>query len=604
MKKGNIGSLVGAVCTSLILAACGGGGGGTSTSAENNVAGAAPSTTVPNAPPTAVSAAQFGSPAGLYFGTTSTNRTVAGLVQEDGSFYVAYSLPNDASVIGGAVQGTGAVSEGTLKSINNAIDISLQGGRLIPTQLTANYVEKSTFKGSIAYPQSGEIVNFSSLYRADYERAPSLATIAGQYTGESGGSSSTEFTTLTITSSGTSLSGKGSSGCTFAGTVKPAAKGNAYSAKITFGGAPCLLANSTIDSTAYFDVTTKRIYAIALNPERTAGFVFAGSSIVSGGGGSGGNTTVAYQLTARINGVDVPNFVVKPGESKVLGIATGQDVEIIANAPSTPLTSDNGATSAEVLANSSTNYRARFTTTQHTIAKRVFAQSANPLNTAGITITVNSSSTTFGAVTPKVGDRFTYSETDKTLTGNTVAFPLSTHVVTALMATGWNEDFVNPGPTVMSVVNFNSNGNRVGYQATANDLNGCKNAVFNPEEKLLEFPLFQGKTYGSSWMTTCVPDSQLETLTATVGAYEQVTTAGGVFKAFRIETKTVVSNSTDTRLPGRGYEQKVTVWFDPILGRNVKYIGQRTYPLGVPANNVAQFFLTDTNIDLVNTVKN
>lgn len=338
---------------------------------------------------------------------------------------------------------------------------------------------------------------------------------------------------------------------------------------------------------------------------------FLGASLVAcgGGGGGGGNnngpdTSVAYQLTARINGQDVPNFVVKPGESKVLGITTGQDVEIIANAPSTLAPPDNGAASAEVLTNTSTNYRARFTTTQHTIAKRVFTHSTNPLNTAGVVITVSSSDSTFDAVTPKVGDRFTYSETDKTVAGTTVPFPLSTHVVTALTATGWNEDFVNPGPTVMSTVNFNSNGNRVGYQATANDPNGCRNAVFNPEEKLLEFPLFQGKTYGSNWTTTCAPDSQLETFSATVGPYEQVTTAGGVFKAFRIDTNTVVSNSTDERLPGRGYQQKVTVWFDPILGRNVKYSGQRTYPLGAPASNVAQFFLTDTNIDLVNVVKN
>lgn len=590
-KKASAVSFVSVLLTSLILTACGGGGGGSG----GNSAATTASSTVP--------VAQFGSPAGLYFGTTSTNRTVAGLVQEDGSFYVAYSLPNDASVIGGAVQGSGTISEGTFRS-SNAIDISLQGGRLIPAQVEASYVEKSTFKGNIAYLQPGETVTFSSLYRADYERAPSLDTIAGRYIGESGGSSSSEATTLTITPSG-ALSGKGSSGCAFTGIVKPASQGNAYNATMTFGGAPCLLANATIDSTAYFDTTTKRLYAIALNPERTAGFVFAGSSIVSGGGGGNNdNNTVAYQLTARINGQDVPNFVVKPGESKVLGIATGQDVEIIASAPSTLLTTDNGAASAEVLANTGTNYRARFTSLQHTIAKRVFAQSGNPLNTAGITVTISSGSPSFRPVTPKVGDRFTYAETDKTLAGTTVPFPLSTHIVTALTATGWNEDFVNPGPTVMATVNFNSYGNRVGYQASTNDPNGCKDARFIPEEKLLEFPLFQGKTYGSSWMVSCATDSQMETFNATVGAYEQVTTAGGVFKALRIETKTVISNSTDTRLPGRGYEQKVTVWFDPILGRNVKYSGQRTYPLGTPASNVAQLFLTDTNIDLVNVVKN
>lgn len=312
---------------------------------------------------------------------------------------------------------------------------------------------------------------------------------------------------------------------------------------------------------------------------------------------------MAYQLTARINGVDVPNFVVKPGESKVLGIATGQDVEIITSAPSTILTTDNGAASAAELANTSTNYRARFTTTQHTIAKRVFAQSTNPLNTAGVVVTVSSSDTSFNAVTPKVGDRFTYSETDKTLAGTTVPFPLSTHIVTAPTTAGWDEDFANPGPVVMSKVNFNRDGNRIGYQATANDPGGCKNALFDPEEKLLEFPLFQNKTYGSTWMTSCASDSQLETFSAVVGPYEQVTTASGVFRAFSIMTKTVVTNSTDLRLPGRGYQQTVTVWFDPILGRNVKYRGVRSYPSGEPTTDRDKF-LTETNIDLVNVVKN
>ncbi|MFL6718843.1 MAG: hypothetical protein ACJ8G3_21035 [Burkholderiaceae bacterium] len=339
---------------------------------------------------------------------------------------------------------------------------------------------------------------------------------------------------------------------------------------------------------------------------------FLGASLVAcggGGGGGGGSSnsgagvTVAYQLTARINGQDVAGFVVKPGESKVLGITTGQDVEIIATAPSTIVTTDNGAASAAELTNTSTNYRARFVTTQHTIAKRVFAQSANPLNTAGVVITVSSSDASFNAVTPKVGDRFTYSETDKTLAGTTVPFPLSTHTVTALTTAGWDEDFANPGPVVMSKVNFNKNGNRIGYQATANDPNGCKNAVFNPEEKLLEFPLLQGKTYGSSWTTSCAPDSQLETFNAVVGPYEQVTTDGGVFRAFSIVTKTVVTNSTDLRLPGRGYQQTVTVWFDPILGRNVKYRGVRSYPGGEPTTDRDKF-LTETNIDLTNVVKN
>jgi hypothetical protein len=99
-------------------------------------------------------------------------------------------------------------------------------------------------------------------------------------------------------------------------------------------------------------------------------------------------------------------------------------------------------------------------------------------------------------------------------------------------------------------------------------------------------------------------DSQVETISAVVKAYEQVTTAGGVFYALRIEQFTKVTDSTDARLlpAGKGYEQNVTVWFDPILGRNVKYSGVRTYPGGAPTNPTQ--FLSETNIELISTIKN
>jgi hypothetical protein len=247
------------------------------------------------------------------------------------------------------------------------------------------------------------------------------------------------------------------------------------------------------------------------------------------------------------------------------------------------------------------------TSSDHTTAKLVFAMASDPSKVATVTLTIRGANPNFTEVRPVKDDAFTYAENDKRLDGVQVQFPNSKHVVTAVDSTtgAWNESYFDPSNVVTSNVNFNAQGNRVGYQATAADPSGCKDARFEPEEKLLTFPLAVGLTYSGTWTTRCLPDqSQVETITAVVRAYEQVITPGGVFNALRIEQFTKVTNSTDARLlpAGKGYEQNVTVWFDPILGRNVKYSGVRTYPGGAPTDPTQ--FLSETSIELINTIKN
>ncbi len=343
---------------------------------------------------------------------------------------------------------------------------------------------------------------------------------------------------------------------------------------------------------------------------------FLGAALVACGGGGGGGGTAAvptpaqvntaFVLSAKINGAPVADFSVSAGEAKVLGMLTGEEVEITASAPYTLIKKNYGKATADVRADTATTFRAMFNSVEHTTANLVFAMNSDPTKVATVTLTIRGTSPEFKAVTPSVNDAFTYAENDKRLDGVPVPFPNITRIVKEVnpVSKAWNEDYLDvQRNVVVTKVNLNADGNQVSYQATDADPTGCKDARYDPSEQLLKFPLSVGTPYSAAWTAGCRPsDIQTETLTASVDAYEKVTTAGGVFYALRINQVTKVTNSTNVGLPSRGYEQNVTVWFDPILGRNVKYVGVRTYPGGEPTNKAA--FLSNTNIELIKTIKN
>jgi hypothetical protein len=215
-------------------------------------------------------------PEGLYAGTTSTNRTIVGLVLDDGTYYILYSDINNPALIAGVFQGSGTALNGSFSS-SNGKDFNLQGLGVLSANISASYTLKQSFNGSINYPSLNQTGSFTGSYDSKYELTPSLATIAGTYTGTSGTSSGVgDNVTLTISSSGT-ITGSGASGCTFSGTVAPRSKGNVYNASITFGGSPCLFANTTVTGGAYYDAVAKRLYAVGLKAARDNGVIFVGT---------------------------------------------------------------------------------------------------------------------------------------------------------------------------------------------------------------------------------------------------------------------------------------------------------------------------------------
>jgi hypothetical protein len=234
------------------LSACSGGAGDTSTPSA--------------ASPPAASAE------GLWFGTTTnTNRTVTGVVLDDGVFWFLYSVVDDPSIIAGVVQGNSSSQNGVLTT-SNATDFSVER---IPSVLTptvdGNYTTKQNLSGTITYPTPLQ-ETFMTTYDSDYESAPDISTIAGLYTGPV---ALNETVSVTVSSTG-DITGQSLTGCTFQGSFKPRAQGNVFDVTITFGPQnTCSNKNATVNGVGFFHAG--KLYSAALNDDRTNGVVFIGT---------------------------------------------------------------------------------------------------------------------------------------------------------------------------------------------------------------------------------------------------------------------------------------------------------------------------------------
>ena len=247
MKK--IRLLISVLFIILFLAGCGGGGDS-------------------SAPPAPTFEAE-----GLYRGTTATDRAAAGIILNDGTFYIVYSVENNPDVVAGVVQGNGTASEGSLSS-SNAMDFNFEGLGVFPATVSATYSPKQWVDSILSY-DNGNTVEFSTTYDTDYENTPSLADLAGIFTGEVMFSLGSEDAEVTISPTG-AVSGVGASGCIMTGSVAPRASGNIYNVSITFGGAPCYFENQTMSGICYYDSNTRQLWAAAPNATRTEGIMFVG----------------------------------------------------------------------------------------------------------------------------------------------------------------------------------------------------------------------------------------------------------------------------------------------------------------------------------------
>lgn len=231
------------------IAGCGGGGGGSGDTADTRTA------------------------EGFYAGSTGDSRAVTAAVMQNGTYYVLYSRPGLPSTIGGFVQGSGSSSNGTYTS-NSGTDFNFEGGGNIPVTVSATYQPKQSISARIT--AAGGSNTATGAYSAEYEKVPSLTTLAGTYSGVFQDAIGDGAATVQITAAG-NVTGSTNTGCNIAGLVEPATAGNGYALGMTFSGAACPLLGLTLGGAVFFDSTAKAIYAAAFNSARTYGAVFVGT---------------------------------------------------------------------------------------------------------------------------------------------------------------------------------------------------------------------------------------------------------------------------------------------------------------------------------------
>lgn len=187
---------------------------------------------------------------GAYLGALTGSQSSAFelLILENGEFWTLYgNQSSDQFSVDGLIQGTGTSNNGNFTS-SNVKDFGFVPALAGTVNATYDATAK-TIKGAIK--AGTNVFNFNggplagSLY--NYNTAASLTNIAGSWTTQT---TTGESVLVNISTAGT-FNAVGSSGCRFSGTVMPRASGkNVFDTKMTFGPAPCALANQAASGIA------------------------------------------------------------------------------------------------------------------------------------------------------------------------------------------------------------------------------------------------------------------------------------------------------------------------------------------------------------------
>lgn len=184
----------------------------------------------------------------------------------------------------------------------------------------------------------------------------------------------------------------------------------------------------------------------------------------------------------------------------------------------------------------------------------------------------------------QVGQSSRWLDTD-TLVNGTLVTRTSVQTVTAVEPDGrYTVDRVEANGWMSERYQHDLGGNRL-TRFIASSNNNC---AYTPRRDYLDFPLYLGKTWNSTWHYGCALGYQEDAShSATVEALETVTTAAGPYKALRIRFQTVLSNSNDFQLENGSigqatYTNNGVCWWAVEAKRIVKCEIDNTYNGAVP----------------------
>jgi hypothetical protein len=217
-----------------------------------------------------------GTAEGFWGGTTSASRTISGVVTNSGEYWFIYTAAGNSAVAAGFIQGHGSSVNGQFSS-GDLRDFNFEGIGVVSGSVSSTYTQKKSLNGTVTYPSLSQNGGFTSTYDAQYEVTPTLASLAGKYSGQTGSIGGAEFATLNILSNGSFTGSSG--GCNYSGSVTPHTKGNIYDLTLTFGGGSCSYGTSKFTGISYYQKSTNQIYSAIVNKERSAGFLYIGTKL-------------------------------------------------------------------------------------------------------------------------------------------------------------------------------------------------------------------------------------------------------------------------------------------------------------------------------------
>jgi hypothetical protein len=214
--------------------------------------------------------------AGVWTGTTDTNRNVTALTLSDGRYYVIYDRVGTPGTTGGLIAGTGENFLAANYASANAIDYGFEAlpGPVDAATVVGSLEPGQSFNAASTHRSNGTGFVFNTTFDTDFYTVPTLATIAGAYTGtvtfSLGARPNATFpapVVFNVDANGAVTSDI--NGCLITGQLAPRSDGNIYDLSITFGGGLCAYPGQTFTGVGYYRAATRELRTATTAPAAT-----------------------------------------------------------------------------------------------------------------------------------------------------------------------------------------------------------------------------------------------------------------------------------------------------------------------------------------------